>query len=214
MAVYTPRGLKIRLSPRHCFTLISRLYPKVTAYKVLTLVEGLDSIIDLLPFLFWISCLLFDVEPLITCIIVAIGAILAYVISFYGLYIFPGLVTVSLIFSYLSCFYIHYLAVIVLGIVLGWKWSLAFFVGRIVGGLINHIIFPIIMKRQLKKYGITFGISEREFFNAYRLKAQTEGKTININLTDIELNDDSSWKVVFQNYAETCPSIASKCSES
>ncbi len=44
MAIFTPRGLKIRLATDLAFTYLARLHPKFTAFQVLKTVEGIDLI--------------------------------------------------------------------------------------------------------------------------------------------------------------------------
>lgn len=40
MALFTPRGLKVRLPMSYAFALIARVYPRSDAFRVLQLTEG------------------------------------------------------------------------------------------------------------------------------------------------------------------------------
>lgn len=61
MAIYTPRGLKIRLSIQYCFTLLARLYPEVDPYTVLKTTEGLEFIPSFLAVLASLICFLYKI---------------------------------------------------------------------------------------------------------------------------------------------------------
>jgi hypothetical protein len=213
MAVFTPRGLKIRLSPKLCFTLISRLYPKIDAFKVLQTTEGMDDIISLLPFITGIICFILKLDPLYIGLYVAISAIIGNLINLFGLYIIPGLIKVSLFFSYFSGYYLNYVAIAMVGFIFsGWLGVLGFVLGRMAGGVIFHIFHIYYLKSQLKKYGVTFGVTEREFFNSYRTCASKIGVTTDLDLSEDEINDNK-WEIVFEDYMEKCPGAASMCSD-
>lgn len=64
MAIYTPRGLKIRLSVDHAFTLMARLFPDVDAFKILKTTEGLESIPATLAFITGLASFSLHLHPL------------------------------------------------------------------------------------------------------------------------------------------------------
>ncbi len=56
MAIFTPRGLKIRLPVDYAFALMARLYPKVDAFKVLKTTESLELIPSVITLLTGLVC--------------------------------------------------------------------------------------------------------------------------------------------------------------
>ena len=213
MAVYTPRGLKIRLSIQHCFTLIARLRPNIDAFKLLQRIEGMDDIINFIPFVMGVICFIFKLEYLYIGLYVMLAVLLANLINLYGLYIIPGLIKASLGFSYFSGYYLHYVVLAILGFVMmGWRGIVAFVLGRIIGGFIFFTFNMVYSKHQFNKYGVHFGITEREFFNAYRMYASKFNVTTNIDLSNEEMESED-WNEAFYEYMQKCPGAASKCSD-
>lgn len=210
MAVFTPKGLKIRFEIDYCFALLARLYPKISPYKVLRLTEGLESIPGFLAVLTGLVCFLFHVEPLKIGFWVCGISIIGYLITVTGFYVFPGLPFLSTLYSTFTGFGIYYILMAIIGFFLvGWKGVFAFFIGRTIAGLFNTVYGSIESSRLHKKTGLVLFGSERNFVNAYRIYASKIGKSTDVEVSEDELNEEN-WKKTFRSYMLHCPSSSSQ----
>lgn len=210
MAIYTPRGLKIRLSPRIAFGLIARLYPKVTAFKILKTVEGIESLPTVVSFVTGLYCFATRLEPLKTGVAVFIGYLVATLINLRGLYFIPGLVSLGTLYSYVSGFGLLLIVLCVFGfLVAGWQSVLAFFVGKYLAWAIAQVIELIDTRRMYKLSGYPFTASEKYFFNAYRLHASKLGVTTDITVSEEEAEEDN-WRTAFTDLATRWPQVVAR----
>ena len=92
MAIFTPRGLKIRLPFDYAFALIARLYPKVDAFEVLKTTEGLKLIPSLITFITGFVCFYLRLPVFEIGLYVFIASIAGFLMTFFGLFIIPGIV--------------------------------------------------------------------------------------------------------------------------
>ena len=232
MAIYTPRGLKIRLRIDHAFALMARLYPEVDAFKILKTTEGLASIVRMLVFVAGIVFFSFRLEPnqigfftLLTCVV---GIVVTYLpgalnfllmllkafvgkpAEFLARFIIPNLPRLGTLYSYVSGFGILGLFLIAYGFFfVGWQGVLAYFIGRIAGGILNFVIAFYIAKRNFSETGVPITLAEMDFFNAYRLHALSVGKTTDITLSDEEMKEEN-WKECFEDLARKWPEVVGR----
>jgi hypothetical protein len=111
MAIFTPRGLKIRLDIPLAFALMSRLYPKFSAFKILKTTEGIDLLPNSIAFTTAIICFLTNVEPISLVYYVLIIYLLIHIMLMVG-FIIPGLDFYGTLFSYVSGFGIYFLIIL------------------------------------------------------------------------------------------------------
>jgi len=107
MAIYTPRGLKIRIAVPYAFGLMARLHPKVTPFRILKTTEGIESLPGMLAFIAGIIAFALHLPPLQIVLIVAAIQLVGKLINAFGLYIVPGLVNLGTLFSYISGYGIY-----------------------------------------------------------------------------------------------------------
>lgn len=213
MAIYTPRGLKIRLSKELAFTYIARLHPKFTAFQVLKTVEGIELIPSTFAFITGLFTFLNGYSPISIATIVAIATLIGGLITVFGLYVIPFLVRFITFLSYLHGYGIFTIVIIVLGLItVGWKGTLFYFIGRYSAGLLLLLIDIIQMKHISNKTGFQLTSSERNFFNAYRLLASRSGITTSIELEDGEVESEK-WKLPFTLLQIKWPKVVSRFTE-
>jgi hypothetical protein len=213
MAIYTPRGLKIRITVPYAFGLMARLYPKVTPFRILKTTEGIESLPGMLAFLAGIIAFVIHLSPLNIALVVAAIQLLGELINAFGLYVVPGLVGLGTLFSYMSGYGIFLIIVIITGFVLGgWQAVVAFFVGKIIAAVIGQVLEYWQINRYHKLTGHPFTGSEISFINAYRLHASQIGITIDISLDDDEIKEDY-WKSTFQQFALEWPMVVQRFTE-
>lgn len=187
MAIYTPRGLKIRIDIPYAFGLMARLHPKVTSFKILKTTEGIESLPGMLAFIAGMIGFGLHISPLHICIVVAACQIAGTLINVFGLFIGPGLVGLGTLYSYLTGYGIYFIAVIITGFVLeGWQVVIAFFGGKLVAVVIGQLLEFWRTKLYQKLTGHALTGAEVNFFNAYRLHASRLGVTTDIDLSESE----------------------------
>jgi hypothetical protein len=207
MAIFTPRGLKIRLPLEYAFALIARLYPKVDAFKVLKTTEGLESIPSLITFITGLLCFYLHLPIFEVGLYVFIASLIGFLITLFGFYLLPGLVRLGTFYSYISGFGILLILLVVYGfITVGWQGVIAFFVAKFTAEIIKIAIETIQMKKIHSKTGLALTVSEINFFNAYKLHASGLGKTMDITVSDEELKEEN-WRPVFEDLAIKWPEV-------
>lgn len=210
MAIYTPRGLKIRLSIPHAFALVARLYPRVSAFRVLKTTEGLESVPDLLAMLACLASFVARAEPLQIGLYTLGAAVVGKLITLFGFYIIPGLPMLGTMYSYASGFGVLFILVAVAGFVLvGWQGVVAFLVAKLLAGIVNTVLDFTNTYRIYKQLGIAITTSQINFFNAYRLHASKLGETTDISVSDEELNEEN-WREAFEDLATSWPEVVSR----
>ncbi|MCK5475445.1 MAG: hypothetical protein KAI71_02595 [Candidatus Pacebacteria bacterium] len=205
MAIFTPRGLKIRLPFNYAFTLVARLYPKVDAFKVLKTTEGLESIPVLITFIAGLLSFYFRLSLFEIGLYVFIASVVGFLVMFSGLYIISRLDYLGVFYSYVSGFGILLILLIAYGfIMVGWQGVVVFFVAKFLAGIVKTPIEVKLMKQHGELGFLT--LSEEHFFNAYRIHAKRLGKTTDIVVSNEELEEEN-WKSVFEDLAKKWPEV-------
>lgn len=208
MAIFTPRGLKIRLPFDYAFALMARLYPEVSVFKILKTTEGIEFISSLLMFVTSIVCFYFRMSLFSISLYVFIASIIGFLISSLGIFVIPGLVRLATFYSYLSGYGIYLVFIIFYGFTrVGWQGVAAYFIAQILAGIVKMVLEAKQMKKIHSGTGIAFTTSEKNFVNAYRLHADKLGKTTNTTVSDEELKEEN-WMPVFKDFATKWPEIA------
>lgn len=210
MAIYTPRGLKIRIAVPYAFGLIARLYPKVSAFKVLKTTEGIESLTSIATFIAAIICFIMKIDPLQIAVVVSITYIVSVLLNTFGLFIIPGQVAIGTLYSYISGYGLLIIVIAIVGyFTTGWQGVLAYFIGKFSGWIVARAIEIIETKRYFKLTGFAFTASERCFFNAYRLHAAKHGITKDINLS-AEEEKEENWRPSFEDLAQQWPEVVAR----
>jgi hypothetical protein len=210
MAIFTPRGLKIRLRTDLAFTYIARLYPKFSPFQILKTVEGIELIPSTFAFATGLYLFLNDFSPTDIALYVGIATVIGGLITAFGLYVIPFMVRFITGLSYLHGFGIFTIAIIVTGLLtIGWKGTLFYFIGRYAASLIIFFIDTWQMKMAHKKVGFALTASERNFFNSYRLHASRIGVTTNLELEDGEV-ESGKWKLPFMMLQLKWPEVTAR----
>jgi len=210
MAIYTPRGLKIRIAVPYAFGLMTRLHPKVSPFRVLKTTEGIERLPGMLASLAGIMTFVTQLPPLQIGLAVGGAQLAGALINLFGCYVIPGLVSAGTLFSYIAGYGIFFMTILVVGLLLvGWQGVLAFFVGKVVIAMIIHVLQYWRTSRYHKVAGYPFTPSEVHFFNAYRLHASRIGVTTDIDLEDAEMQEDN-WGPTFEEFATRCPQVVAR----
>ena len=207
MAIYTPRGLKIRISVPYAFGLMARLSPKVSPFRILKTTEGIDSVPSMLAFFAGLVAFAMRLSPIEIGLLVAGAHLFGNLLNMFGLFVIPGLVRLGTFYSNLAGYGVFLIVLLAVGFVMvGWQGLLAFLVGRLVSGLTSCVLECWRAGRYHKLGGYPFSPSEINFFNAYRLHASRVNVTTDIDLDDSELEEEH-WGPTFEQFASEWPTV-------
>lgn len=189
---------------------MARLYPEVDAFKILKTTEGLESIPGMLSFIVGLISFYLGLDPYQIALYTFTASIVGTIITTFGIYIIPGLTQLGTFYSYVSGFGILLIILSTYGFVsVGWQGVVAFFIGKLIAGIINTGIGFWNTKRIYSQLGIPMTMSEINFFNAYRLYASEIGKSTEIAVTDEELTEEN-WKECYEDLALKWPEVVQR----
>jgi hypothetical protein len=210
MAIFTPRGLKVRLPVDYSFALMRRLYPSVDAFKVLQTTEAFELMPNCMSFIAAIFCFLNHLNPIMTAGIVAAVHVFGHFMCISGLPADTFFVRLSTIFSVLSGYGIYLVILAAVGFFFaGWQGVMGYVAGRLLASAVNGVINHFNGKRIQKQVGTYVTMSEVNFFNAYIFHARRKKKPLDLAVSDKEL-DESNWRPVFMDLAAKWPQIVAR----
>jgi hypothetical protein len=203
MAIYTPRGLKIRITIPYAFALMTRLSPEITPFRILKTAESLASLHSTLVFITGIICFIMRLSPLTIGLFVwAIHLLGTYMQTLRSL---PGVLAISTLHSYISGFGLSSLTIFIVGFYsVGWRGIFAFFLAKFIAGTCcaSFLFWKAIRKSGLSPHEVVF-------FDAYVIHALKCGKTTDINLSDTEMFKEY-WYPTFEKFALEWPQIVQR----
>jgi len=212
MALFTPRGLKLRLPIRYAFTLMARVYPQRDPFRILQLTEEIDNLASLAGFTAAFAAFYLRLEPISIGLFVFAFVSVFRLVHLLGLFIppFTFFLPVSRVYSFVSGYGILLVGLMVFGFVRsGWKGVLAFAVGRTASTLVFGLIELAYGRYLFQKIGLAVTSSERSFFHAYRLEANRFGASTDLNVSEAELASDK-WELVLRDLSVKWPVVVSR----
>lgn len=190
MAIYTPRGLKIRFSVPYCFSLMARIYPEVTPYNVLKTTEGIENISDLLAVLAAFVIIL--INPSESFLVIGSIIMTLYLIGYFmkitGVFFIPMIVPFATLFSYVQGYGIITVVLAITGYIkFGLTKTVLILVVLVIANLLDYILelLRAIIARYKNSPHLT--VSELDFLNAYQLYAAKVGASIDIYVSEEEI---------------------------
>lgn len=212
MALFTPRGLKVRLAKPYAFALMARVFPKADAFRVLQLTEEVENLPALAGFVAGVVAFSMRLPPIQICIVVFAAVFVFRLIHLFGLFVppFTFLLPVSRIYSFVTGYGVLLIGLLVFGyFAAGWQGVLAFVVARVSCGFIVWPIEMWWMRRVHQQVGFPFTASERSFFHAFRLLANRFGVSTDLNVSDQELAP-ARWEHVLVDLALKWPVVVGR----
>ena len=210
MPIFTPRGLKVRFDPLFAFTLLARLDPAVPPLEVLRTTEAVENAPSLAGVVGAVLAIASDASPSTVFwatfgSVAIIGALIRN-----GVFVIPGLIPLSRVFSYLSGWGLFFVAVIAYAwATLGWRAALAYVAGRLAAGVVNGFLEMRHGRHFLKRVGYSFTGAEINFFAAYRLHAQASGKTTSL---EVDPEEEEAGRACLLRFAVEHPDLAARFS--
>jgi hypothetical protein len=124
----------------------------------------------------------------------------------YGVFIIPGLLPLSRLYSRFSGWGLFSLAAIVLAwIALGWLAAVAYIGGRVGAGVLNRSLDYGRSRFYMSAIGSPFTGAETNFFSAFRLHAQSIGISTDISTHD---HETAAAEASFVRFVEAHPQLA------
>ncbi|MDD2586176.1 MAG: hypothetical protein PHT79_06385 [Syntrophomonadaceae bacterium] len=213
MAIYTPRGLKIRFSVPFSFSLMARMFPDITPFTVLKKTEAIENLSDCLPVITAFIIIFFfpNISAVGICETLIIAWGIGYIMKITGIFFIPFIIPLSEVFSY-----IHGRGIITIVIGVAGYFKLGFVNTAVMLGILfvmNFIIENIVELLRVslcRKFGKQYlSVSELDFINAYRMLAAS----IKINKDIVVSNDEISseaWKEPYTWLETNYPEITSR----
>ncbi|SED17924.1 hypothetical protein [Paenibacillus sp. GP183] len=211
MSVYTPKGIKVRISVDVSFALMARLYPKVSAFRVLKTTEGVDEIPTTFGFIASLICLFNKVDPVTFFIATLISIVCGLLIKEFGIaLVVPGIIPLGGLYNTINILMLPSILLVILSyILIGWQAVVAYIGARFVAWIISFVLEFVFTSQWKNKMGYAFTGSERSFFAAYCYYARKQGRSIAFDLTDEELEPEN-WEGVFDHLADTNPHVVQR----
>lgn len=212
MAIYTPRGLKIRLGKAYAFALMARLYPRIDAFRVLQLTEEVENMASLATFIIGIVAFAMRLDTIM--IAGAVGATnfafkMAHLLDLF-IPPFKLILPLSRVYSWFAGYGVFLIGLLLFGFLsVGWKGVIAYMVGRMVASALAGAIDIAYTKVVFNSTGLSLTASERSFFYAYRLSADRVGATRSLEVADEEMEPEN-WEEVFTDLMVKWPVVVSR----
>jgi hypothetical protein len=212
VAVFTPRGLKLRLPTLYTFALIARQHPRVDAFRVLQTTEVVEHLRGLATFLSGAAAFSLRLEPLQIGVLVFVAVSIMHIVHLVGLFVPPitFLLPISRVYGFVSGYGVLLIGVLIFGLFSsGWAEVMAFIVGRVACGAVFGIVELQHSKRIHQRIGIFVSRSARSFFHACRLEANRLGASTDLTVADSELVP-TNWEPVLDDLASKWPEVVGR----
>ncbi|WP_427365680.1 hypothetical protein [Candidatus Caldatribacterium saccharofermentans] len=175
--VYTPHGLKLRLTVKDAFSMIGQLYPRVRPKEVFLATEAISNIPTVLSHVIFLVALSAGANPWVTIVATAIGTLWGLFVVWCGaFFLAPGALMVAKVFSIPFAAYLRYIIMPVLAYSLrGWNGVFIWLGAWIVASLIGWVVEFCLIRRLYSKTSLPTTMSEVAFLQACRLHALALG---------------------------------------
>ncbi len=208
----TPRGLKIRIELPWAFGLIGRLWSRdsqIDAFRVLKTCEAIEFVPDTISWTIGVVVVVNSAMPNWSiAVAIVFGRALGVLLTQLGLFVIlrpSGILHSARIWSYVSGYGIFLIGALALILIFrSWDASVWWITGLLIGGLVRHGIEFLFVWRNKKWIGTPFTSSEINFFNAFRLHADSLGIPNTLEVSDSEI-ERGEWKKCLIDYAGKYP---------
>jgi hypothetical protein len=207
-AIFTPRGLHVRLPTHVAFALMAQLWPKVRPSAVLATTEAIEFTPTALSKLLALLGFAFQLSPVAIAALCASGRIVPNLIALAGAPGGAGLTMLGRWYRPLAGHGLTLLAVAVLGALLaGPLAAVGFLVGTLVGGTVNMLVDFALMQRVDPRFRQPLSSTERFFLDALRQHAADSAQSLDLRQLPTAA-EDGPWRTALADYAEEYPERA------
>lgn len=211
-AIFTPRGIKVRLPTDVAFGLMAQLRPAVRPTAVLETVEAIELTPTAASKLVALLCFLFQLPPIPTAVACCLARVVPNLASLAGFTSDPGLNTIGRWYRPIAGRAISLVIVAVIGILIaGPIVAAAFVIGTSVGGAINMLIDFLLMRRMDPVLAQPLSSSERGFLQALQWHAARTGRSFRLDQPTLDAAKGEAWREALADYAADHPLRAKQC---
>ena len=212
MAIYTPRGLKIRLSLQWTFGLLGRLWKvdrSTDAFRVLKTCEAIDHIPAVLAYACGLAVAVLAPHQSWAIVVARpVAAVLGVLLTQMGAFAVlrpAGILAAGRAWSWISGYGVLFLvAGGVVYAVAGWPGVAFWLAGGIAAFFAGETVGARMARARYGRLDDSLTSAEVNFFNAYRLHADQLGLTRNLLLEDGEQKSET-WLECLVDYAKNYP---------
>lgn len=207
-AIFTPRGLHVRLPTHVAFALMGQLRPKVRPSEVLATTEAIELTPTAASKLLAIIGFLLHLSPAAIAVATALGRVVPNLLALAGLAHHPWWTALGRLYRPLAGHGLTLVLVAAAGaLVAGPLAAVGFLVGTLVGGLINMLVDFLLMRRPDPRLRQPLSSTERFFLQALRLHAERSGQPLDLEHVPVT-GEDGPWRAALADYAHEHPKRA------
>lgn len=207
-AIFTPRGLHVRLPPDVAFGLMAQLWPKVRPSTVLATTEAVEFSPTAASKLLALLGFALQLTPVSIAILCALGRVVPNLLALAGLFRSVGWTALGRLYRPFAGHGMTLVVVAALGAVIaGPLAAMGFLVGTLVGGIMNLLVDFVLMRRLDPRFQLPLSSTERFFLGALRLHAADSGQSLDLRQPPTD-DEDASWRAALADYAAEHPDRA------
>lgn len=202
-AIFTPRGLHVRLPPELAFGLMARLRPRVRPAEVLATVEAIEFTPTALSKLLGFLCFLVQPGAIVTAVVACAGRVLPNLLALAAPDALPGLYRVGRWYRPIAGHGISLVVVTIAGVLIAGPVTAAgFVIGTAIGGALNMLVDFVLMRRVDARLGRPLSSTERFFLEALRRHG---GGALELQAV---ASEPEAWRAALDDYAAAFPDRA------
>ena len=189
---------------------MTRLYPRVDAFRVLQTADALELIPNALVTVAGIGAFLARLSPLQIGSAAFMAHVIGVVAVMTGVGIGPSTVAGARLYSKITGSGLLFAAILGFGLwLVGGPGVLGFVAGRVVAGLVTYAIEFWNMRRVYAVTGLGLTGAELAFLRAYHVHAAELGVSTDVTARDEELQE-TSWRPVLEDLTHKRPDVANR----
>lgn len=209
-AIFTPRGLHVRLPTHVAFGLMAQLRPKIRPSEVLATTEAIEFTPTALSKLLALLGFAFQLEPIAIAVLTVLGRVVPNLLALAGLARHSGWTVVGRLYRPVAGHGLSLVVVAAVGALLaGPVAAVGFLAGTLVAGLLNMLVDFLLMRRADPRLRQPLSSTERFFLDALSLHAARSGQPLDLERIPTTAKDEEeAWRAALADYADEHPKRA------
>ena len=208
-AIFSPRGLHVRLPTQVAFGLMAQLRPKVRPAEVLATTEAIEFTPTATSKLLALVGFALQLPPPVILALSALGRVVPDLLALGGVIHGPGWTALGRLYRPLAGRGgLTLIAVAALGaLIAGPIAAMAFLVGTLVGGTVNMLVDFLLLRRIDPRLKQPLSSTERFFLQALQEHAAGSGQALDLEQAPVTA-EDGAWRAALADYAQEHPERA------
>lgn len=210
MAAVGPQRGRIKLQLLFAFTLLARLEPRVQPADVLRTTEGLERMPSFLCGAAAAVAFAFDADLAIVALAATSGAVFGKLMTHFGLFIIPGILSLSTVYGAVAGYGLFSLLIAGLGCIQAGILGAGIYVAARGLGILAEDLIELWLQPEMTLPGrVTVTSTEISFFRAYQLHALRIGVPYDLAAPEEELCSPN-WVGCYLRFKKRCPDLVSR----